>query len=155
MKAKVEIRNNQKAVRLATGTNDLIRRACMAVLGAESFREDALISVCFVDDAQIQDLNRTYRNKDVATDVLSFPTSDCGDYDTDPGTGYSILGDIVISAECVQRQAEEYGHSLRREFAFLTVHSCLHLLGYDHETGDERVMREKEEMILKTLGEMR
>ena len=154
---KVEISNNQKAVKLASGTNALVRKACAAVLKSEGFDENALVSVCFVDNAQIKELNSTYRGKDTATDVLSFPTSDTGEYDTDPQTGYCILGDIVISAERAEQQAEEYGHGLTREFAFLTVHSCLHLLGYDHETDteEEKKMREKEEHILKSLGETR
>ena len=154
---KVEISNNQKAVRMESGTNALVRLACSAVLKAEEFDRNALVSVCFVDNEQIQELNKTYRNKDAVTDVLSFPTFDGGDYDTDPESGYSILGDIVINAERAMLQAEEYGHSQSRELAFLTVHSCLHLLGYDHETSEkeEREMREKEENILKSLGETR
>ena len=154
---KVEISNNQKTVRIENRTNALIRKACLAVLKAEDFDRNALVSVCFVDNEQIRELNKTYRSKDAVTDVLSFPTFDGNDYDIDPASGYSILGDIVINAERAMLQAEEYGHSGSRELAFLTVHSCLHLLGYDHETSaeNEREMREKEENILKSLGETR
>ena len=100
------------------------------------------------------ELNKEYRNKDSATDVLSFPLGENGEYDIDEDNGCKLLGDIVISMERAMEQAELYGHSLQREVAYLTVHSMLHLLGYDHEAGGlEAVrMREKEEAVLIQLG---
>ena len=87
----------------------------------------------FVDNAAIAELNNQYRNKPMPTDVLSFPLGENGVYDVDENNGCKMLGDIVISMERAQEQATLYGHPLQREVAFLTVHSMLHLLGYDHE----------------------
>ncbi len=108
----------------------------------------------FVDNEQIHKLNLQYRNKDVATDVLSFPMGENGVYDVNHSTGAKVLGDIVISMEKAVEQAERYGHSLEREVGYLTAHSMLHLLGYDHEKGGiEKVrMREKEEQVMTELG---
>ena len=153
-KIKVIISNDQKAVKIPTGVRLLVRRCCNAVLTFENFDEPAEISVTFVDDARIHELNKQYRDVDSATDVLSFPLGENGVYDKNPETGASLLGDIVISLETAVRQAESYQHSLQREIAFLTVHSMLHLLGYDHvDGGIEAVhMREKEEHVLQELG---
>ncbi len=154
MSNKVLISNQQKAVKVPSGLRILIRRSCNAVLEFEKFPEPAEISVTFVDNAAIQELNREYRNKDMPTDVLSFPLGENGEYDHNGDTGAALLGDIVISMEKAMEQAELYGHPLQREVAFLTVHSMLHLLGYDHEAGGlEAVkMREKEEAVLIQLG---
>ncbi len=153
-KIKVIISNDQKAVKIPTGVRLLVRRCCNAVLTFENFEEAAEISVTFVDDARIHELNKQYRDVDSATDVLSFPLGENGVYDKNPETGASLLGDIVISLETAVRQAATYQHSLQREIAFLTVHSMLHLLGYDHvDGGIEAVhMREKEEHVLQELG---
>ncbi len=153
-KIKVIISNNQKAVKIPTGVRMLVRRCCHAVLVQENFEGSAEISVTFVDDEQIRQLNKKHRDLDKSTDVLSFPLGEDGKYDVNPETGAKILGDIVISMETAVRQAEEYGHPLQREVAFLTVHSMLHLLGYDHVNGGlEAVhMREKEEAVLTQLG---
>ena len=99
-------------------------------------------------------MNSIYRNIDRVTDVLSFPMGENGKYDTDPTTGAKILGDIVISMETAIEQAERFGHSLQREVGYLTAHSMLHLLGYDHEdNGLQRIrMREKEEKVMTLLG---
>ena len=87
------------------------------------------------------------------TDVLSFPMGENGVYDTDVQTGAKILGDVVISMEKARDQAQLYGHSLQREVGYLTAHSVLHLLGYDHMENMERVrMREKEELVMEQLG---
>ena len=149
MSNKVYITNHQKAVKIPSGLRILIRRSCNAVLEGP-----AEISVTFVDNAAIQELNAQYRGKDMPTDVLSFPLGENGVYDKNEDTGASLLGDIVISMEKAMEQAELYGHALQREVAFLTVHSMLHLLGYDHEAGGlEAVrMREKEEAVLVQLG---
>lgn len=151
---KVYITDTQKKIKVPTGTRLLVRRACKAVLIFENFPHPAEISVTFVDDERIQELNREHRNIDRSTDVLSFPLCENGNFEVSPDTGCVALGDIVISLEHAKAQAEEFGHSFEREVAYLTVHSMLHLLGYDHEAGGiEQVrMREKEEGILKQLG---
>ena len=152
-KIKVIITNDQKEIKIPTGVRMLIRRCCNAVLVNENFEGSAEISVRFVDDEIIHELNREYRHVDRSTDVLSFPLGENGVYDINHDTGAKILGDIVISMQHAVMQADLYGHSLQREIAFLTVHSMLHLLGYDHEAeGLERVrMREKEEAGLTQL----
>ena len=153
-KVKVIIKNNQKAVKIPTGIRLLLRRCCNAVLIMEKFEDSAEISVTFVDEDQIHVLNKEHRGVDRATDVLSFPLGENGIYDTNPENGAKMLGDIVLNIPRVVRQAEEFGHSFQREIAYLTAHSMLHLLGYDHvEGGIESVhMREKEEEVMKQLG---
>ncbi len=153
-RVKVIITNAQKNVKVPTGIRMLIRRCCTAVLTYEQFQGSAEVSVKFVNDEEIQNLNKTFRNIDRSTDVLSFPLGENGVYDVNPATGAKMLGDIVISMEHAVEQADRYGHSLQREIGFLTVHSMLHLLGYDHEGGGiESVrMREKEETVLTQLG---
>ena len=153
-KIKVIITNDQKEIKIPTGVRMLIRRCCNAVLVNENFEGSAEISVRVVDDEIIHERNREYRHVDRSTDVLSFPLGENGVYDINRDTGAKILGDIVISMQHAVMQADLYGHSLQREIAFLTVHSMLHLLGYDHEAeGLERVrMREKEEAVLTQLG---
>lgn len=152
-KIRVIITNNQKTVKIPTGLRMLIRRCCNAVLQMENFDSSAEISVTFVDNEEIRKLNAQYRNKDTATDVLSFPMGENGVYDVNMETGAKILGDVVLSMEKAIEQANAYGHSLQREVAYLTAHSVLHLLGYDHIESMERVrMREKEELIMTKLG---
>ncbi|MEM1483652.1 rRNA maturation RNase YbeY [Oscillospiraceae bacterium PP1C4] len=151
---KVLISNRQKEVKIPSGIRLLIRRCCHAVLLSENFHEDAEVSVSFVTNEQIRQLNNEFRGKDAPTDVLSFPLGENGVYDRNMETGALQLGDVVISIEKAVEQAYIYGHSLQREIGFLTVHSVLHLLGYDHEAGGlEQVrMREKEESVLTSLG---
>ena len=153
MKVKVNINNEQK-IKLPVGTKLLVRKACIATLVEENFLDNAEVDVTFVDDEMIKEYNSEYRNIDKSTDVLSFPLGADGIYDTNPETGNKMLGDIVISVEHAIAQGELYGHGLRREIAYLTVHSMLHLLGYDHvDEGIEKAkMREKEEVILTKLG---
>ncbi|MBQ8960853.1 MAG: rRNA maturation RNase YbeY [Ruminococcus sp.] len=154
-KLKVYVKNNQSEVKVPVGIRLLIRRCCQAVLTTEEFSRDAEVSVSFVSNNEIRNLNKIYRNKDSVTDVLSFPlTSEDGTVEINPETGAVQLGDVVISLETAVKQAQNYGHSLEREIGFLTVHSMLHLLGYDHETSqlDQRIMREKEESVLEKLG---
>ena len=111
------------------------------------------MSVSFVSNAEIRNLNKIYRQKDRVTDVLSFPLGEDGKFDKNENGAY-VLGDIVISMPKAYEQADMYGHSLQREVGFLTVHSLLHLLGYDHEQGGLPAvqMREKEEIVLARLG---
>ena len=98
-KIKVIITNNQKTVKIPTGIRMLVRRCCNAVLKLENFEGPAEISVTFTDNAGIKELNKQYRDKDIETDVLSFPMGENGVYDTDMETGAKILGDVVISME--------------------------------------------------------
>ena len=151
---KVMISNEQKKVKIPTGIRLLIRRCCHAVLELEKFDGSAEVSVTFVDNERIHELNKQYRNIDRKTDVLSFPLGENGVYDTNLDTGAKMLGDIVISIEKAVEQADLYNHPLQREIGFLTVHSMLHLLGYDHEAGglEEVHMREKEETVLTQIG---
>lgn len=153
-KVKVIISDEQKEIDVPRGIRLLIRRCCTAVLQEEHFGDDAEVSVCFVDNQRIHELNKAYRNVDRETDVLSFPLGENGVYDTNMNTGAKLLGDIVISVPKAMEQAKAYNHSLQREIGFLTVHSMLHLLGYDHENGGiEQVhMREKEEKVLTKIG---
>ena len=154
MSVKVNISINQKGITLPTGARLLIRRACTATLKYENFEGKAEVDVSIVGDEKIKEINREFRNIDSSTDVLSFPLGENGVYDKNFKTGRFMLGDIVISTEHAIAQADLYGHSLRREIAFLTVHSMLHLLGYDHVNGgmEQAIMREKEEAILTNLG---
>lgn len=153
-KVKVTIENQQKMLKLPNGLRMLIRRCCQAVLKMEQFPEDAEVDVTIVDNATIRAINRQQRKIDSATDVLSFPLGENGVYDLNPETGNRMLGDVVLSVERAAEQAEEFGHSFQREVGYLTVHSMLHLLGYDHVNGGlEAVrMREKEETVMKTVG---
>lgn len=138
--------------------------AC-AVLEAERCPYEVQINVLLTDNGGIHQYNKEYRGIDRETDVLSFPNLDFekeADFDIaeereadyfDPDTGELILGDIIISADKVEEQADNYGHSTRREFAFLVAHSMLHLCGYDHMVSEEaEVMERKQEAILKGLG---
>ncbi len=153
-KIKVVIENKQKTVKIPTGIRLLIRRCCHAVLEMENFEGSAEVDVSIVDNAQIQEINREHRKIDAVTDVLSFPLGENGHYDVNPETGAKMLGDIVLSIERAVEQAEQFGHSLQREIGYLTVHSILHLLGYDHVDGGlEAVrMREREEAVMTSVG---
>ena len=140
----------------------IIRTCINAVLDAESINVPCEINVLVTDDAGIQVVNRESRHMDKPTDVLSFPmfTLTPGEppedwsEDVDPETGLVPLGDMCISLERAIAQAKEFGHSTRREVGYLTIHSMLHLLGYDHENGglEAMRMREKEEAVLIQLG---
>jgi probable rRNA maturation factor len=111
------------------------------------------VSVVLSDDEYIHQLNRHYRGKDCPTDVLSFALNEGEEPEITGRPEEILLGDIIISIETATRQAEEYGHNLERELAYLTVHGILHLLGYDHMTEDEKKeMRQEEEYILSFLG---
>lgn len=137
-----------------------IRRVIRTALAAEGVTFPCEIDVLLTHDAGIHQINRDMRQVDRATDVLSFPEFDLtpgqlpGEEDADPGTGLVPLGDMVISMEHVAAQAKEYGHSNRRELAYLVVHSVLHLLGYDHldEGPMKAQMRGREEAIMAELG---
>ena len=157
VKTKVVITDKQKSHKIPSGIRMLVRRACSAVLVTEGFSDPAEVNVTFVDDEEIQKINTEFRNIESSTDVLSFPLGENGVYDVNPENGFKMLGDIVISVDHAINQAELYGHSFQREMAFLTVHSMLHLLGYDHVNGglEQMKMREKEELVLSKLGLVR
>ena len=154
MSIKVNITDRYKKVKFPTGTRLLVRKACIATLDEEKFSNSAEIEVSFVSDEQIRLLNSQFRNIDSSTDVLSFPLGSDGKYDINPETGAEMLGDVIISVDHALYQANLYGHGIEREVAYLTVHSVLHLLGYDHVNGglEQMRMREKEEKILERLG---
>lgn len=140
-----------------------LRRVIRTALASEGVDFPCEIDVRITDGAGIREINREMRQVDRPTDVLSFPSFDLtpGELpeaeDADPGTGLVPLGDMVISMEHAAAQAKEYGHSGRRELAYLAVHSVLHLLGYDHldEGPMKAQMREREEDILAELGILR
>ena len=152
MKPIVNIYNRQRKFSVSGDLKSLVERCCEAALDCEGFDDLATVDVTFVSNRKIREYNRQYRNIDRATDVLSFPLG--GEYfEADPDTGAALLGDIVISLERAAEQAEEYGHSFEREVGFLTVHSMLHLLGYDHiDEAEGDVMRAREKKILKKIG---
>ena len=154
MNCKVNISSKQRKINLPVGTRLLIRKTCNATLKFENFPFDAEVDVLLVNDDDIKKINSQHRNIDTETDVLSFPLGENGKYDTNPETNLKMLGDIVISVDRALAQAELYGHGIDREIAYLTVHSMLHLLGYDHINGglEQTIMREKEEVVLEALG---
>ena len=153
------LENEQDKETLTPEIEQAIRDVCESTLKSEECDFDAQISITLIDNETIREINKSNRGIDKATDVLSFPLLEFdengvadGEYETDDG--YVMLGDIVISMERAMEQAREYGHSFLREVAFLTAHSMLHLLGYDHVDDEEgeRVMNEKQESVLKSLG---
>ena len=147
--------NNSQDGKISYALKMLIRRAVLASLEYEGYENDCEVSVTLTDNEGIQALNREFRGIDKPTDVLSFPLVE---YEADEAPAYdedtNMLGDIVISLERAEEQADEFGHSFEREVAFLTAHSMLHLLGYDHEKSDEddADMRCRQSEIMKALG---
>lgn len=144
---------------------ELVERVANQILDTEKCPYETVINVLITDNEGIREYNREYRNIDRETDVLSFPNIDFdkeadftvvddkgADY-FDPDSGELVLGDIVLSTNRIYEQAENYGHSVKREFAFLIAHSMLHLCGYDHMAEEEaKVMEQKQEEALKSLG---
>ena len=138
-----------------------------AAIDGENFPFEAEISLLMVSVEEIQEINCAHRQIDAPTDVLSFPMIDyriAGDFSNleqeednfNPDTGEALLGDIVLCTDKVNEQAKSYGHSEKREFAFLILHSMLHLFGYDHMTPeDATVMERKQEAILAQMGILR
>lgn len=127
---------------------NIISDTVNGTLAYMKFKKQAEVSVTVVDENEIKSLNKEFRNINKVTDVLSFPIGD-----KNPETGEIVLGDIVLCAQKVIDQANEYGHTRKRELAFLTCHSMLHLLGYDHIEDDERlVMEDLQRKILEKLG---
>lgn len=156
---------NETNVSFDFNCQEILDQVMDEVLSMESCPYEAQVNLLLTDNAGIKTYNAQYRNIDRATDVLSFPmlsfdkeadfsaaendAADC----FDPESGELMLGDIIISVEKVKEQAENYGHSEMREFAFLCAHSMLHLCGYDHMTEAEAaVMEQKQETVLQKLG---
>lgn len=147
--------NSQDNTEITYKLKRLIRLSVEAALAFEGYGNTCEVSVTFTDDAGIRELNRNFRKIDSATDVLSFPLFDFeGSEEPAVDELENMLGDIVISLERAAAQAEEYGHSFEREVAFLTVHSMLHLLGYDHVNSEEEEldMRRRQTAIMEMLG---
>lgn len=126
----------------------IVEKGIVTVIQMEQLSDNFEVSVSFVDNKEIREINREFRNIDGETDVLSFPMDFEFDLDCD-----KPLGDVIISLEKALEQSNEFGHSFEREVLYLTVHSMYHLLGYDHiEEKDREIMREKEKNTMKKLG---
>jgi probable rRNA maturation factor len=145
---KVYIDNRQDTQEIDEKTIDLLKdviEKCLVVEGRDLNYE---ISLSFVTNEEIKNLNKEYRNVDAVTDVLSFPMEEDSN-----GFYIPMLGDIVISTDRAFQQSKEYGHSFSREISYLTAHSMFHLMGYDHETEEEKkIMRAKEKEVMRSLG---
>ncbi|MDY3285355.1 MAG: rRNA maturation RNase YbeY [Eubacteriales bacterium] len=161
MNNRIPVHTEKRGLGVSLKTVRLIQGAVEAALLCEGMTLPCEVDVTLTDDEGIRRVNREQRGIDAATDVLSFPALSFHDgegepqaTDFDPETGRLFLGDVVISVERARAQAEEYGHGMRRECGFLTVHSVLHLLGYDHVDDEERrrLMRAHEEQILAAMG---
>ena len=154
MKLRIYFANEQENEKVDYKLMILVRRAIENTLFFEDFGRDCEVSVTFTDDEGIRSLNSEFRGIDKPTDVLSFPLNDYSHTSLPIEEPESSLGDIVISLERAAEQAEEFGHSFEREVAFLTVHSMLHLLGYDHVNSDEEdaEMRRRQREILEKMG---
>lgn len=149
------INNEQDRIEVTPELEATVAKAVSVALVEEGVSVENEVSVVFIDNAYIQQLNRDYRHKDCATDVLSFALTEQGEGEPEI-TGAEteeILGDIFISLEKAREQAEEYGHSLNREVVYLAVHGVLHLVGYDHENEDDKKeMRRHEEQVMAALN---
>ncbi len=147
----VFVNNLQDKVSIEDGLEELLIAVVDEALRDSGIAGDPEVSLVFVDDEYIADLNRQYRSVEGPTDVLSFALQEGEPMPGGEEEG-PMLGDVVISLETATRQAGEYGHSFQRETAYLTVHGVLHLLGFDHGTGPEKQqMREREEAILNRV----
>lgn len=158
---------NETDQTFAFSAEEIVEKVMQAVLESEGCPYEAQVNVLITDNEGIHQYNRDYRQIDRPTDVLSFPNLDfaapadfsaslleahMADY-FDPESDELLLGDIIVSADKVYEQAESYGHSAKREFAFLIAHSMLHLCGYDHMEAEEAaIMEEKQEQILQQIG---
>ena len=158
MDVRINVENEQNKEEVTQGLNDLLSSVVKKALEYENIDENCEVNILLTDNEEIREINNEQRNIDSATDVLSFPYLDMEDgelivCEEDYYDGYLGIGDIVISLERAREQSIEYGHSFEREVGFLTCHSVLHLLGYDHEEDSDReTMRQKEEAVLSLLG---
>ena len=150
----VVITNEQDKIEIPADWEAKINEVAAICLREEEIPAEAEVDLLFVDNEAIREMNRDYRDIDRATDVLSFPMYEADEAIDDEEE--ILFGDIVISLERAQEQAEEYGHSLEREVMYLLVHGLLHLSGYDHmEEEEKRVMRAQEEKLLAVIGAIR
>ncbi len=157
---EIILENNQDEILIDKEIEETIKIVILKTLEYENCDFSAEVSVTIVGDEEIQEINKEQRDIDRVTDVLSFPmlyfdeNGDIIDSDYDLDGENILLGDIVINAKRAKEQAEEFNHSFKREMAFLTVHSMLHLLGYDHvdDIEGEKIMFGKQEEILNLLG---
>ena len=154
MRIKIYWANEQDKKKAGFGMKRLIKKSIRTTLICENFMRNVIVSVTFTDNEGIREKNRAFRDIDSATDVLSFPMYDMRNGDLPEEYGDCELGDIVLSLERAEEQAAEFGHSYERECAFLTVHSTLHLLGYDHVNSEEEEMemRERQRVVMKKMG---
>ena len=144
---EVFLDNRQSEITIEDDIMDLLNLVVAKSLEVLEMENDYEVSISFVNNEEIKELNRDYRGVDSETDVLSFPMDD------DMIVPVPLLGDIIISVEKAFEQSKDYGHSLDREIAYLTAHSMLHLCGYDHMEDDEKIlMRTKEKEIMKKIG---
>ena len=146
--------DNRTEELLTAELEEAILKAAAESLKYEEFDENCEISVSIVDNEEIRQINKQFRNIDAPTDVLSFPLVEYEESEEPPVDEENMLGDIIISLERAEEQANEFGHSFEREVSFLTVHSMLHLLGYDHVNSEEedKEMRRRQREIMKNLG---
>ncbi|MBQ1235155.1 MAG: rRNA maturation RNase YbeY [Oscillospiraceae bacterium] len=153
IKLKAYFVNRQKEEEVSAELRAFLRKCIRATLIADGYDDFFEVYVTLVNDKQIHEMNLEHRGVDAPTDVLSFPMGEDGVYDIDPETGAYMLGDVVLNVSRIRLQAEEYGHSFEREAGYLTIHSILHLLGYDHVDEGEmkKQMRAKEEQVLESL----
>ena len=149
---KVIISNYPEELSFPTEIEENVRAAAEKV-GELYGVENGEVSVTLTNNDYIHQLNRNYRQIDRPTDVLSFALNESEEPDIENGPDINVLGDIILSVERAEEQAADYGHSLRREIAFLTVHGMLHLLGYDHMEEADRLEMEKEQRyVMEQLG---
>lgn len=149
MRVIVDFLNEQEDFNITEELEKKLEKVVTYALEYEQYERSCTVGVSFVDEEQIHSLNKEFRDVDRVTDVLSFP-----DGTVNPEDGEVFLGDVIICTKRALEQAEEFGHSIERELSFLCAHSVLHLLGYDHETGekDEQIMFKKQGEILENLG---
>ncbi len=158
MTNQIYVEDLRENASLTDEMTSLLMNTVTKTLEYEKIDTPCFVSVSIVDSVEIQNLNKEHRGIDSVTDVLSFPVVNLinGSYEEDAGDffeGRLILGDVVICAERAQEQSEEFGHSIEREMGYLTCHSVLHLIGYDHEDEAEReIMRTKEEAVMEIVN---
>ena len=144
---EVFINDRQELIEIDESMNEIILKVVEEALNVEGIGLNYEVSVSFVDNVEIKELNKEYRGIDRETDVLSFPM------DEDFPMPVPMLGDIIISTDKAVEQAKEFNHSIEREIGYLTAHSMFHLMGYDHMEDDEkRIMRGKEDKVMDNLG---
>ncbi|MBR6756437.1 MAG: rRNA maturation RNase YbeY [Peptococcaceae bacterium] len=148
------ITNEQEIIEVPVEWEEKIEEVVALCLEQQEIDPKAEVAILFVDNETIREMNNTYRDKDTATDVLSFPMYEADEEIDDEEE--ILFGDIVISLERAQEQAEEFGHSLEREVMYLLVHGLLHLAGFDHmEEEEKEEMRREEEKLLAVIGAFR